>query len=60
MEAVTKIVVEHMADAAGATVASLSLLVDDDTLALVGIRGGRRGRGEALGDVLRARADAGR
>jgi serine phosphatase RsbU (regulator of sigma subunit) len=32
-----------MSDAAGATVASLSLLVDDDTLALVGIRGGREG-----------------
>jgi GAF domain-containing protein len=43
MDSVTKIVVEHMADAAGATVASLSLLVDDDTLALVGIRGGRQG-----------------
>src|SRR3954453_2656535 len=43
METVTKIVVEHMADAAGATVASLSLLVDADTLALVGFRGGREG-----------------
>ena len=43
MDSVTKIVVEHMSDAAGATVASLSLLVDDDTLALVGIRGGRQG-----------------
>jgi PAS domain S-box-containing protein len=40
---VTTIVVEHMADAAGATVASLSLLVDDRTLALIGIRGGRAG-----------------
>jgi GAF domain-containing protein len=43
VETVTKIVVEHMADAAGATVASLSLLVDDDTLQLVGVRGGREG-----------------
>jgi PAS domain S-box-containing protein len=43
LEAVTRIVVEHMADAAGATVSSLSLLVDPDTLALVGIRGGRQG-----------------
>jgi hypothetical protein len=43
MDSVTKIVVEHMSDAAGATVASLSLLVDPDTLALVGIRGGRHG-----------------
>ncbi len=43
MESVTRIVVEHMADAAGATVASLSLVVDEDTLALAGIRGGRSG-----------------
>ena len=43
VEAVTKIVVEHMADATGATVASLSLLVDPDTLSLVGVRGGRAG-----------------
>lgn len=43
IEMVTKIVVQHMADAAGATVASLSLLVDPDTLALVGVRGGREG-----------------
>jgi hypothetical protein len=43
VETVTKIVVEHMADAAGATVASLSLLVDDDTLQLMGVRGGREG-----------------
>jgi PAS domain S-box-containing protein len=43
LETVTKIVIEHMADAAGATVASLSVLVDHDTLALVGLRGGREG-----------------
>lgn len=43
VDAVTKIVTERMADAAGATVGSLSLLVDDDTLALVGVRGGREG-----------------
>jgi PAS domain S-box-containing protein len=43
VEAVTRIVVEHLADATGATVASLSLLVDPDTLALVGVRGGRDG-----------------
>ena len=43
LEAVTRIVVEHMADAAGATVSSLSLLVDPDTLVLVGVRGGREG-----------------
>ncbi len=43
LDAVTTIVVEQLADAAGATVASLSLLVDDDTLALVGMRGGRPG-----------------
>jgi PAS domain S-box-containing protein len=40
---VTTIVVEHMANAAGATVASLSLLIDENTLALLGMRGGRAG-----------------
>ena len=43
LDVVTRIVVEHMADAAGATVATLSLVVDDDTLVLTGIRGGREG-----------------
>ena len=37
---VTNIVVSHMADAAGATTASLSVKLDEDTLALLGIRGG--------------------
>ena len=40
---VTEIVVAHLADAAGATTASLSLVTDDDTLALAGIRGGTEG-----------------
>ena len=43
IEEVTEHVTEHITDAAGATVGSLSLLVDDETLALVGIRGGREG-----------------
>ncbi len=43
VESVARTVVEHMADAAGATVASLSLLVDADTLSLVAMRGGRVG-----------------
>jgi GAF domain-containing protein len=43
VESVTEIVVQHMADAAGATVASLSLLVTPDTLVLAGVRGGRKG-----------------
>lgn len=43
LAAVTETVVEHLADAAGATVASLSLLVDPTTLRLIGIRGGRSG-----------------
>lgn len=43
METVTKVVISHAADAAGATVASLCRLVDDDTLALVGLRGGVEG-----------------
>ncbi len=43
LPSVTKIVVEHMADAAGATVSSLSLILDEETLRLVGLRGGRPG-----------------
>lgn len=43
MDTVTKIVISHAADAAGATVASLCRLVDENTLALVGLRGGREG-----------------
>ena len=39
VETVVSVVTEHMADAAGATVASLSLL-EGDTLRLVGLRGG--------------------
>lgn len=39
----TNIVVSHLADAAGATTASLSVLIDDDTLALIGVRGGVAG-----------------
>ena len=40
VEAVSKIVISQVADAAGATVSSMSLLLDDKTLALAGIRGG--------------------
>jgi GAF domain-containing protein len=43
LDAVTKVTIEHTADAAGATVSSLSLLVDEETLALVGIRGASEG-----------------
>jgi serine phosphatase RsbU (regulator of sigma subunit) len=43
IEEVTEHVTEHITDAAGATVGSLSILVDDTTLALVGIRGGTEG-----------------
>ncbi len=43
VEGVTEVVVFHMAEAAGATVSSLSVLVDPDTLALMGIAGGREG-----------------
>jgi serine phosphatase RsbU (regulator of sigma subunit) len=43
VEQVASIVTDHMMNAAGATVASISLLVDDQTLALMGIRGGREG-----------------
>ena len=43
LEGLTNIVVSHMADAAGATAASLSVLRDEHTLALLGIRGGTPG-----------------
>jgi serine phosphatase RsbU (regulator of sigma subunit) len=40
IEGVSSIVTDHMMKAAGATSASLSLIVDDDTLALMALRGG--------------------
>ena len=40
IDAVTEIVIDHAADAVGATVASLCLKVDDETLVLAGLRGG--------------------
>jgi len=40
VEAVSAVVTDHMMKAAGATSASLSLLVDDETLALLALRGG--------------------
>ena len=43
LERVTDIVVNEVADVVGATVGSMSLLADPDTLVLGGIRGGRAG-----------------
>jgi GAF domain-containing protein len=43
IEEVTQVVIGHLADEASATVASLSLLADPDTLELMGLRGGRKG-----------------
>jgi GAF domain-containing protein len=43
VEQVSAIVTDHMLKAAGATSASLSLLVDDETLALMALRGGMEG-----------------
>lgn len=43
LEAVTKIVTSHAADAVGAAIASLTLLEDDDQVRLLGRRGGREG-----------------
>ncbi len=43
VETVTKVVISEAADVVGATVGSLSLLVDPDTLALAGLRGGVAG-----------------
>ncbi len=38
--------IDHAADAVGATVASLSLKLDDETMVLAGLRGGRSGCGQ--------------
>lgn len=46
VESVTEVVVGQAADAVGATVASLSVVLDEDTLALVGLRGGKAGASE--------------
>jgi serine phosphatase RsbU (regulator of sigma subunit) len=46
IETITKVVTSVAADAVGATVASLSLLTDPDTLTLVALRGGREGAAE--------------
>ena len=43
LDSVTKVVISEAADAVGATVGSLSLLVGPDTLALAGLRGGVEG-----------------
>lgn len=43
LETVTKVVISEAADAVGATVGSLSLLADEDTLVLAGLRGGLEG-----------------
>ncbi len=65
VETVTKIVISQAADAVGATVASLSQLIDADTLELVGLRGGLEGASQRwarfslhdvtpVGDAIRA------
>src|SRR4051812_38491294 len=43
LKTLTDVVITHLADAAGATSASLSVLVSEGTLALIGIRGGTEG-----------------
>ena len=43
VQTVTDIVISQAADAVGATVASLSMVLDDDTMGLVGLRGGKDG-----------------
>ena len=40
-EAVAKVVTEHLTDAAEASIGSISLMLDDETLVLIGIRGVR-------------------
>jgi PAS domain S-box-containing protein len=51
METVTKMVVSEAADAAGATVATLMRLVDEDTLVMVGSRGAEKARIERWSTV---------
>jgi len=46
LQQVTSIVIKEAADVIGATVGSLSLLADPNTLVLGGIRGGRAGAGD--------------
>ncbi len=46
VEAVTKIVVSHGADAVGATIASLTLREGEDRLRLMALRGGREGEAD--------------
>jgi serine phosphatase RsbU (regulator of sigma subunit) len=46
-DAVTKVVVEHSAEAVGATIASLNLRGDRETVHLLGLRGGLEGAAEA-------------
>ncbi len=65
LERLTEIIVTQLADAAGATSASVSLRVDDDRLAMVGLRGGSSetshrwaafpSAGTPAGDALEAR-----
>jgi len=43
LDTVTRVVVDHIAEATGATVSSLTLLVDADTMALMGLRGATEG-----------------
>lgn len=43
LASLTNIVVSHLADAAGATTASLSVMLDDQTLGLLALRGGPSG-----------------
>jgi serine phosphatase RsbU (regulator of sigma subunit) len=50
-EDVTRIVVEHGADAVGATIASLSLRVGPDVVQLIGLRGGLDGDAETYATV---------
>jgi serine phosphatase RsbU (regulator of sigma subunit) len=45
-EAVAKVVTEQLTDAAEASIASISLMLDDETLMLIGIRGVREGVAE--------------
>ena len=59
VEAVTKIVVSLGADAAGATLASLTLREGEDRLRLAGLRGGREGEEQRVGELPDRHPDPG-
>ena len=59
LDALSRIITSHSADAVGATIASLLLREGEDRLRLIALRGGERGRGRAVGELPRRGTDPG-